>query len=144
MPTLRQYTYWEATDASGEDYRGGSRSCPVETTIDGYIEQKTVSLADDTTLDLWDSSGSLTDFEFFWLKADQDVQIELTVDRGAEVGTVVVAIILPANKDFVLNEDGGLANYTADFATGSADVIDRLRVRNESGEVTTLEYALVT
>src|SRR5688572_33253424 len=100
MAALRVYDYWEV-NLDGQDYRGGSRSSPIELTVTTILPGL-ITLATSTTKDLWSSADSLTTFKFFWFKADQDLYVELTADRGAEVGTVVFGQIITANTPFRL------------------------------------------
>ena len=67
----------------------------------------------------------------FW--GDFILKFELTIDKGAEVGTVVSTVELKAKKALILNSDGAWANYTVDFAAGTLDVIDQIRIHNPSG-----------
>lgn len=142
MATLRIYTGFEC-DLNGIKYSGGSRSTPVEITVTEYMGG-VISLATATTLDLWSSASAVTTFDYFFIKCDQDIRIELTVDRGAEVGTILIPLLVEANTPFQLIYDDALANYTANFATGSADIIDRIRIRNVSGVTTSGAWALFT
>jgi hypothetical protein len=144
VPHLRIYDYWEATDINGQPHKAGSLSEPIDIEIDGYIDDDTVSLATSTTLTVWDSAEALTDFDFFWLKADQDLYVELTCDRGAEVGTEELAFVIEANTPFRLIYDDALALYTTNFAALTADVIDRVRVRNVSGTTASIRRAIIT
>lgn len=118
----------------GKKYDDGSLTDPVSISIDGKGESYEIQLATATTLDLWAaSSGKIADFDFFWLKLDQDVYVELTTDTNNGVGDEVYVLEADANKAFVLCSDTGLANYTANFGTVTADVVDRIRLRNVSG-----------
>lgn len=144
MPILRYFTYWELPDLLGRLHKGGSLSDPVEIEVAGYVDNDTVSLATATTLTLWNSAEALTDFDFFYLKADQALYVEITCDRGGEVGLEELAFVLPAGRPLILPDDGALALYTSNFATGTADVIDSIRVRNVSGSTATIERAVIT
>lgn len=141
--TLRIWDSWELLGGVKGD-EGGSRSKPIELTVDGLIEHKVIQLATSTTITLWDSSESITNFDFLWFQADQDLYCEVTADRGAEVGTVVFGFIVESNTPFRLIYDDALANFTANFATGTADVIDRIRLRNVSGTTANIEYCLIS
>jgi hypothetical protein len=146
MATLRYYNCFEVANPDGEAVKGGSRSAPIEIDCDGLVSDEWKSLATATTWDAWitGTEEGLTQFDFFWMYADQAVRIELTVDKGAEVGTEEIAILWPAETPFTLVGDDALALYTTDFAAGTADVIDRIRIRNESGSTAKIRRVLVT
>lgn len=144
MPYIRVYDYWEGSDINGAVHKAGSRSEPIDIEIAGYLQHNTVSLATATTLILWRSDEPITNFDFFWLKADQDLYIELTCDYGAEVGTEEFAFTWEANMPFRLIYDDALALYTTNFAALTADVIDRIRVRNVSGTTASIEFCVAT
>lgn len=142
MATLRIFKAWEV-DLNGTRYADGSRSAPIEKTVTQRSGDD-FSLATATDLTLWDSSRSVTDFDYFWLVSDQELKVELTVDRGAEVGTEEIVFVHPANIPFDLCDDAALANYSGTLSGGTADKIDKIRIRNESGSTATGTWALFT
>lgn len=143
MASLSIIDYWECYDANGVFHSGGSRSAPQETTVNGLVDHRTVQLATATSLTLWTSAEPITSFEFFWIKSTQALRLELTVDRGGEVGSEEVVLLIPANKSFRLPVDDALANYAGTLSAGDADVIDEIVVRNESGSTANIEYAII-
>ena len=144
MPTLRYLDYLEVQDVNGVVHSVGSRSAMIEQTVDGYVEKKTVSLATATSLTLWTSAGALTNFDAFWIKSTQALKVELTVDRGGEVGSEEIVFVIPANKPFRLPTDDALANYSGTLSGGTADVVDEVVIRNESGSTAYVEYLIAT
>ena len=144
MPTLKRYVYWECPDVNGNVHSGGSRSEPIETSVDGYLDHNTVSLATDTSLTLWNSDEAITNFDYFYIKSTQQLKLELTVDRGGTNGLEELVILLPANKPFELPTDDALANYSGTLSGGTTDVIDEIVVRNESGSTASIDYAVIT
>ncbi len=144
--TLRIYDYWEVDTPQGEKVSGGSRSSPTEVSVDGLVSDESKSLATATTWDAWISGTEegLTDFDFFWMKADQDVRVELVCDANNGVGREEFALLIEANTPFRIIYDDALALYTLDFAAGTADVIDTIRIRNESGETAVIRRVLIT
>ena len=144
MPTLRYFDYAEVQDVNGQVHSVGSRVAPIEETVDGYVDHKTVALATAASLTVFISSGALSNFDFFWLKSTQALKIELTVDRGGEVGLEELVHVQPANKPFRLPTDDALANYLGTLSGGTADVIDEIVVRNESGSTAYIEYLVAT
>lgn len=141
--TLRVWKAFQMETADGET-KGGSKSAPIELSVAGQKIDKEFSLATSTTLDLWTSADTATDFDYVWIEADQDLRVEWTCDRGAEVGTVVFADLIEADTPWDRLYDDALANYTANFATGTADVVDRIRLRNVSGSTAYGRFVLIT
>ena len=140
----REYLYAEVTDALGNKHSIGSLSSPVETSVDGVVERRTVTLATATSLLIWNSAEAITNFDKLYLLSDTALKIELTVDRGGEVGSEELVLVWPANDIFKLGTDDALALYTGTLSGGTQDVIDEIYVRNESGAAATIEYMLVT
>lgn len=143
MSLLRVWKAFEL-ELPSRKVTGGSRSAPLELTVDGRNLDKDFSLATSTTLDIWTSSEPVTNFDYVWILADQDLYVEWTCDRGGEVGTVVFGDIIESNTPWDRFYDDALAVYTANFATGTADVIDRIRLRNVSGSTATGRFVLIT
>ena len=143
MPELRVYTRFE-TEIDGQVYQGGSNVVPKRITLAGSRFDVTKSLATATTWDVWTTGAEepLTDFDFLWVLSDQAVFIEYTTDTAADVGTVVSTQQVAANVPFILASDTSKANYTADFAAGTDDVIDQLRIRNESGSTAAIRVVM--
>lgn len=146
MATLRIIDYFEVINPDGETVRGGSRSAPIEIECDGLVSDVWKSLADATTWDAWAAGASegLTDFDLLWIWADQDIRVELTVDANNGVGDELIAFLVEAETPFRLIYDDALANYTSNFAAGTADVVDRVRIRNVSGSTAKVRRVLVT
>lgn len=125
---------------------GGDRMNPVAIEIDGVYADLRKSLATSTTWDAWasDAEEPVTDFDFLWIESDQDVLVELTCDQNNGVGREEMVIEVIADKPWYLCSDDSHALYTADFAAGTADVIDRIRVRNVSGSTANVRVFLAT
>jgi hypothetical protein len=146
VATLYYTQYFEVT-IDGVKVSGGSRSLPEEITVDGDVLDTTKSLATATTWDVitFSSSVALSNFDFLYVSsADQPVYLELTADAGGENGTTVFAIEVQAGQPFTLGSDDCYENYTANFATGTAGVIDRLRIRNVSGSTSDVRVVAIT
>lgn len=124
----------------------GSRGGAYSISVDGQHELLNRSLATSTTWDAWESGSetAITDFDFCWVLSDQAVLVEFTADKGGENGTVVSTHEAQAGVPLMLTSDDCMANHTADFATGTADVIDRIRIRNVSGSTATIQFLIVT
>lgn len=142
MAGLSLYVYWEAIDANGAVHSGGSRSAPAEISGDGLVKHQTIQLADASQETLWDSDDPISSFEFFAIKSTQELKLELTIDRGGEVGSEEVVLVVPANCWFTLPSDDALANYSGTLSGGTEDVLDEIVVRNESGSDANIEYII--
>lgn len=144
MATLRRWVYWELVGGV-KPASGGSLANPVETTVDGLIDgPDAIQLATATSLTVWNSAEALTTFDFFYLQSDQALKIEITCDRGGEVGSEEFVFVHPANTPFILNDDTALANYSGTLSGGTSDVIDEIVIRNESGTTANIVRAVIT
>jgi hypothetical protein len=149
LATLDYYVYFQFPTPSGAIVSGGSRTSPESITVDGVCKDATKALGNNTTWDFWlvgadESITSSTGWDFFYVEADQNILVELTIDRGADVGREEIAIEVQSGLPFTLTSDDALALYTTDFAAGTADVIDGIRIRNESGSTANIRAVLVT
>ncbi len=136
MATLRIYQRFEAI-IDGAPVAGGDQHIPAErdTVGDGFVDNRKV-LTESSSWTAWTagSGDALTQFNFLWIESDlNDVYVELTCDANNGVGRGQFVICLKADKPFVLHSNTSLANYTANFATGTADVIDTIRIQNPTG-----------
>lgn len=136
MAVLKVWQRFEIIDVTGAKHVGGSSVTPETKTVDGIVKDETKQIAITSTWDFWKTGAEepLTDFDLLYIVSDLDgVLVELTTDTGADVGKVVYTIELKKNDPLIINEDGSHANYTADFATGTLDMIDEIRIRNPDG-----------
>ncbi len=136
MATLRLYQRFEAI-IDGAPVAGGDQHIPEEivTVGDGFVDNRK-TLAEGSSWTAWTagSGDALTSFAFLWIESDlDDVHVELTCDANNGVGRGQFVVNLKADKPFVLCTNSSLANYTANFATGTADVIDTIRIQNPTG-----------
>jgi hypothetical protein len=126
----------------GNKYTAGSLHDPVSVDIAGdEITSDTLSIAVSTVVKVWDKDESgVGDFDFLYLACDRDLQVELTIDIGADVGTRLQTFTLLGSGTagemglpFMLGNDAAFASdYTASFAAGTLDTIERIRVKNTS------------
>ena len=134
------------------DENGKKKKFTVSKTITGLtaIEERTIPIAANETRVLWDPANvtteAMTDFDFLFMWADGDLDLELVTDIGAEVGDEAGQVRLVANLPFMLGADDGKANVTGIDAlgTGTLDVIDRIRVDEPSGSARKLHYIMAT
>lgn len=143
MATLR---VWKAFELVGgtRPASGGSLSQPTELTVDGLVDDDVIQLATASQVTLWNSGEAITNFDYFYIESDKDLKLELTIDRGAEVGSEEVVLLLEADTPFDLIYDDALANYSGTLSGGTADVIDEIVVRNESGSTATIRRTFIT
>ncbi len=136
--TLRFWRYFQL-QVNGVTHKGGHLSTPVTVSLDGDVFDVTNTIAATTTWDAWTSGAeqSVTDFDFLYIESElDDVLVELTIDNAGDVGDEIITIQLKKDIPLILGSDTGYANYTADFAGGTLDVIDRIRIRNPSSAST--------
>jgi hypothetical protein len=136
--SLKLITRFDLT-VNGVDYEGGSVDSAVTISGAGDTLDLRKTIGTTTTWDAWSSGAEepLTDFDFMWVESELDgVLVEMTTDANAGVGREEFVVELNANIPFILGTDTGQANYTADFAAATADVIDQIRIRNPDGSST--------
>lgn len=138
MSTLQLTTLVKAL-VDGVPYEGGSLDSPFNITITGDAHFQVVTVATETTADIFNVDTDIGDFDLLWVQADFDLFVELTVDKGGDVGTVPIPLYIPGSgtansfgRPLIIPSNISKANYTINFAGGTNDVIDRVRVRNES------------
>lgn len=78
----------------------------------------------------------MANFDLLALLPDQSGYIEFVVDDNGDVGKVVQRLALLANFPFILGSDAAYAIaggvLAEDFADGTVDTIDEIRVKNSS------------
>ena len=121
----------------------------TSTTSYTSYEEKEYSIAATTNQVVWDPStdGSETgsDFDFFYVKADGNCDVEFVTDVGDDVGNEAGTVRVIANIPLVLGADDSYANVTGvDALGGTLDVIDKIRVRNPGSSSITVRVILAT
>ena len=133
MATLRALTYF---DVPGSNVLpGGSRTQYKEFTVGVPKFDLTKLVAAEATWDAWGhtTEDAISDFDFLWIESDlSGVLVELTCDANNGVGRVQMPLCLIAGFPLILASKVSRAGHTADFAAGTADVIDMIRVLNPS------------
>jgi hypothetical protein len=146
MPGLQVFQYAVLTDARGERHTLGSMVDPANlySGYSGLVERKVYSLAASTTVAVYDPAASpASSFTFLWIRSDRDdVMVELTTDTNNGVGDERYTVKLRKNLALVLGSDDSYANYTANFAGGTLDVIDYVRIRNIGSETASIEVVV--
>lgn len=146
MATLYYWQYMQMQKTGEEEpVRFGSLQTAESITVDGLVLDQTRDLATATTWTAWTTGdGGLTDFDWIGIQSDYAVFVEFVCDTGAEVGTVVFAKEIQAGVPFSMHSDDAYANYTANFASGTEDVIDKIRIRNVSGSTARVRVVTIT
>ena len=99
------------------------------------VRDDTITVDATTTWDTWTSSDTINALAFLWVECASAVWIELTTDKDNDVGASsneFYTIKTKAGVPFVLTSNISFADYTVDFAGGTADVIDQIRIRNDT------------
>lgn len=104
--------------------------------VDEHVHRKG-KMATGATRILWnptvDATEQIQTFRFLALWADGDLLVEYTVNEGSgteELGSFTLA----ANTPWMLGEDAAFYGHAAsDAFAGTADVIDKIRIKNTSG-----------
>lgn len=139
---------WQAyeLEVDGVKTVGGSRAAPASITVDGKRKEWYRSLATSTTAVVWDGTNAdepIGNFDFIYVQSDQALILELTVDKGNEVGTQKIAFQVQAGLPFQLLSDDAYAAYSS-ISSNTEDVIDLVTVRNISGQTANVRVELIT
>lgn len=106
------------------------------------LDAKTLSIANGVTAVVYDPTGDALDvvesFDFLMILSTQTVLVELTVDEDGADHTFVLTAL--AGVPFILGSDDSLKS-PADL-TGSSDVIDRVRIKNASGQAASVQFLI--
>jgi hypothetical protein len=134
MATL---SLWSKFDLSlnGRRYSSGSLTTAANTFTITEAKEYEFTLADATAINAWRADDdTMTSFDFLYLVADTDILIEICIDYEDDVGDEAISITRDADTPLVLAGNVGQADYTIGTpASGTGDVIDRIRIRNDSG-----------
>ena len=118
----------------------------VEKTVAGVTayEQKR-RVVNNTTVSLWSSSAvgeALTDFDFLALWVDTgSVEVELTCNDG-DAAEAIFTVTVTADTPLILGDDA--SRYDTGALTGTADVIDLIRVKNSVASDVVVSLFLAT
>lgn len=103
------------------------------------------SIADATTIILWDANDFAipASFSYFFAWADRELQFEFTAGEG-EANEELCVHRQAANLPLCLGPDDTFRGHGAsDALGGTADVFDKIRVKNASGAAAKLYYLFV-
>lgn len=133
----------------GRNHEFGSLTTPQTVALGDEIKDSDdISVANGASALLWDASRNVTDFDFLVVISDKIITLELQVDKDADVGTVTQTVTVAANIPFILAADDAYASDyvavvpTSAPAAGTADVIDKISVYNNSGDTAKVYYFL--
>jgi len=88
------------------------------------------------------------DFELIAIISDLDLEIELVVDDNSTIGKVVNNFSIKQNVPFILADNAARAIVGGvlgeNFADGTADTIDEIRLKNNQATSATVEVLIAT
>lgn len=147
MPSLVLYSSVVLVDVLEERLSLGSLRDPVvlSPSIEGRKDHRLASIANDGTATLWAAASSpVADFDFLWVRANQDdVWLQLTTADGVG-GEQNYTIQLKKDVPFLLGSDDSYRSYVVDFGGGTVDQIDKILAQNKSGATAEVEILVVT
>lgn len=103
------------------------------------------SVANGATVILWDANdfGIPPSFSYFILWSDREVQVEFTAGEG-EANEELCVHYVPADYPLLLGPDDTFRGHGAsDALGGTADVFDKIRVKNASGATAKIQWIFV-
>lgn len=116
---------------------GNKNAITVTLTGAEEADHKQYTLAVAGTQLVWQASSTESanvTFVTMALITDKNIDVELVCDVNNGVGTKVWTQRVPANMPFLLPSKVAFANATADFASGTADSIEKISIRNASAD----------
>lgn len=131
---------------AGQALSIGSRTTPAtfSLTSDIYSDENT-TVANGSTATLFQSGSTgeaVTAFEYGVLLSTKDLLLEITCDQDNSVGRHYLIFKVRANVPFHIPRSYSKANYDGAFG-GTDDNIDKIRVKNASGESASVRLLLV-
>lgn len=138
MPSIASWSALEFTANDGSTVGAGSLDVPVivAAQTDAQVYKQTLVLAQNASGTLWLSTVGPSDFTYLEIRSNVGdgtngwVILELTTDVDGSIGTELATVPVMAGVPFVLASSVSYANYTANFAGGTLDKIQRIRVKN--------------
>lgn len=121
---------------------GESVDDPFAITVDGKVHPPSGQLANNTVRTIWDEDNDFpADFDFMFLWADQDLDLQIIGSAGH------VVIKVKAKVPFVLSYDDILPVANTTVITGGAapsyEEIDSIVIGNRSGSTANYTFFLV-
>lgn len=131
-----------ALPASGDQpLAGGRNTAPITLSVTGLADAYAGSVANNTTVTLWDSSVSpVSAFAWCWIKADQDVLIEYQGGSAANNSTRRVRSGFPE-----IQSTGSMLTYAAGGSFGgSTQAVTKVLLRNASSSTANVKAYFVS
>ncbi len=116
---------------------GNKNAISVTLTASEEVDHKQYTLAASGTQLVWQASSTESANVAFTAMAfitDKNIDVEMICDVNNGVGTKVWTQRVPANMPFLLPSKVAFANATADFASGTADLIEKISIRNATAD----------
>jgi len=135
MATLTEYAAFSLPVSGDQPLAAGRNTNPITLTVTGTADAWMGSLATATNATLWDSSTSpISSFLYAWIKADQDIFIEI---QGGSAANNAVRKVKAGFPEIL--STGTMRTYSAGGSFGgSSTAITKVLARNESGTTTTV------
>jgi len=132
----------EITDAMGDVRTVRNNGGEGATLSDADVVADLGRALQNETVALWDAAGLYPDFRLLWLEADGELEVELTCNDGGSEELFVVK--LQAHRPLVLGDDASRhTDVAGDLFAGTADVIDKIRVKEPNDTAVNLRAILV-
>jgi len=130
--TIKRFDAFEVT-VGGELKEGGSRETAVEiTAASEVVFDFQATVADNYQVEtLWQNAAPMTDFDFLWFISDQDVYLELVLDRATVPS--YRSFKVAANVPFCMATDDMVAVQLTEGAAEGAAVnqIDQINCKRD-------------
>lgn len=135
MATFHYWSRGYAAFASNTNAKLGDLSAPVLVTLSSEIKHdQEFSVTNGSTQEIFDIDDDIGSFGVLGILSTQDVLLQIVIDDDGDNGEAFVVIKLRANFPFWLPYDDALAgDGTVDLFDGTADLIERLTIKNSSG-----------
>ena len=147
MATLRTWLRFEVVDGNDNVQAIGNSlyDAPVQVTVGGTVHRQTYSIADTGTQKIFDVTTDLSNFDFAIILSDQNLLLQKVIDDAGNNGEAFFVETIRANVPYPIPIDDGLAgNGTVDLFDGTADVIERLDVKNSSGATANVTVLVIS
>lgn len=115
----------------------GSKSTPVTITLTAEeVSDFQYTIAASTVQAVWSASSTENPnvaFNLIAIITNKDIDVEMVCDANNGVGRVVWQQRVPENRVFIIPSKVAYAATTPSFATGTADLIETINIKNTAG-----------
>lgn len=125
---------------------GNKSAITITLTASEEVDHKQYTLAGTATQLVWQASSTEaanTAFTAMAFLTDKNIDVELVCDVNNGVGKKVWTQRVPANMPFLLPSKVAFANAGEDFASGSADVIEKVSIRNATADEASVQVMIL-